>query len=884
MKRFFRFITVFTLLSLQLSCDDAEKKTTPTSCDGVDCSGRGLCVVDGGGEPLCACFEGYTAQGLACLSVDDPCLDVTCSGHGTCVVAQGQPISCACDDGYIAQGLECTPETGAPIFQSVPTTDATAGVEYTYEVTCALEDASLVLSVNEADTCGGALVDHGDGTGGYSFTPPTAEDDDTCVLSIACTAGELSTTQEESLTIHGVAAENWDQVSGGHLFSCGLRGGRLYCWGVNHLGQLGQGHQSGAYSPARVGLEEDWTFVEAGYSHACGIRGGRLYCWGDNAFGQLGDGTTELRSAPVQVGMSSDWTRVTAGGSHSCGIRNQAAYCWGYNHYGQLGDTTTTDRATPTSVGTLTGLTDISAGDAHSCAIANQELYCWGYASDGQIGQTTNSPTPLRVGSETGWLRISLGAYHSCGILQGALFCWGWNEDAQLGNGTTTNTSSPARVGQATDWTDISLGTYHTCGVQGGGMYCWGQNYNNQLGDGTIETRATPTAVGSDTDWQAVGVSSFGSCGLRPGELSCWGIDVKGLAGRKMTANRWSTHYCIVTTDDRLFCWGGNGDGQLGLGDTGAHPYLNAVPDLDGVTLDAAAEGASTCAVKTDGTVWCWGDNSYGQLGDGASLDSSVPQAVSGLADIVQIAMGERHVCALEADGTLWCWGFNDAGQLGDGSLTTRRTPVSVATGVTQVSCGGKHTCVVKTDGNAWCWGDNAFGQLGDGSYVDSATAVQVTGIDTPPVVHVSAGNQHSCALRSEGYSYCWGNNDEGQLGVNSLTATFNTARSTWAPGQILAISAGADRSSLVKSSGRMQWAGADQYPYFVDVPNMTTGFVLTEAGNGRILAMKGTGDVYCYGSNCYESEFMPDGYFYYDGPYAQFSQNVAPFSVLINP
>jgi len=877
MKKFLLFIVMFTFLPLQTACDDTEKNTTPTPCDGVVCSGRGICVVSGGGLPVCACFEGYTAQGLACLSTSDPCLGVTCSGHGSCVEAEDDSVSCDCDDGFSAQGLECVGETGVPVFQSTPTTDATAGVEYTYEVVCALEDAALELGVNAADTCGGTLVDNGDGTGNYSFTPPAGAGNDSCVLSISCTAGDDSSTQEETLSIHDVAAEDWLRITGGRLFNCGIRNGNLYCWGANQLGQLGLGHLNAVREPTRVGTDSDWTWVDAGWDHTCGIRSGRLYCWGVNTYGQLGDGTLDNKASPVQVGMSSDWTRVSAGGSHSCGIRNEAVYCWGYNNSGQIGDGSTLDRSTPTPVATLTVVSDIEAGGAHSCAISNQNLFCWGRGVEGQIGQAADSTTPIRVGSETGWTRISMGDLHSCGILQGALFCWGFNENSQLGNGSTTNATSPTRIDQSTEWTDVSLGYSHTCGIRAGGMYCWGLNDQNQLGDGTSMLQATPTPVGSDSDWQSVALSIFGSCGLRPEGLSCWGLDFKGVHGEVTTANRWSYHHCIIDENQDLFCWGNNQYGQLGAGNTDQYEILVPVPGFAGVTVDVETGGFVTCAVTDAGGLSCWGSNYAGQLGNGTTTSSSSPLPVAGLSGMVQVSVGEMHTCAVRDDHALFCWGRNTNGQLGDGTMNDKLSPVQVATDVLQVSCGGQHTCAIKTDKSIWCWGNNNNGQLGNGTDISRTTAAQVIGFTSTIAVMVSAGDFHTCSLMSDGSTYCWGRNVEGQLGLNSGTYTFNTARPTYGQGTTnVMIAAGEDETVLVKSNGSVLYTGDDITGYWVALTRWTSDFVFADSGMDRYLGIKSNGDVHCLGFNCTYYACVPYEV-YYDGPIGQFTNFPSP-------
>ncbi|MFC1482170.1 RCC1 domain-containing protein [Myxococcota bacterium] len=228
---------------------------------------------------------------------------------------------------------------------------------------------------------------------------------------------------------------------------------------------------------------------------------------------------------------------------------------------------------------------------------------------------------------------------------------------------------------------------------------------------------------------------------------------------------------CALKTDGTVWCWGENSYGQLGDG-TQSHrstPVQVVGPGGLGFVTDVAyldAGGHSSCAVKTDGTVWCWGHNDHGQLGiSTATASSSSPVQVQLLADAAWVSGSGAHRCAVKTDGTVWCWGYNDYGQLGDGTTTSHYFPTQV-TGLTDVaglSAGGGHVCAVKTDGTAWCWGYNANGQLGDGTTTNQYSPTQVIGLAN--VSDLSAGGEHTCAVKTDGTLWCWGNNVDGQLG-----------------------------------------------------------------------------------------------------------------------
>jgi alpha-tubulin suppressor-like RCC1 family protein len=179
-----------------------------------------------------------------------------------------------------------------------------------------------------------------------------------------------------------------------------------------------------------------------------------------------------------------------------------------------------------------------------------------------------------------------------------------------------------------------------------------------------------------------------------------------------------------------------------------------------------------TCALKQDGSVWCWGLSPDGQIGDGTFVGRPVPVQVSGLASgVVEISAGTHHTCARKSDGTLWCWGYNSNGQIGDGTVSDRPAPLQVTalgSAVAGVSCGGKDTCALKTDGTLWCWGENNFGQLGDGSTTDRHSPVQISGAPIP-IAEISCGGRHTC-VRSGAAAYCWGYNSSGALGDGTYT------------------------------------------------------------------------------------------------------------------
>jgi len=319
-------------------------------------------------------------------------------------------------------------------------------------------------------------------------------------------------------------------------------------------------------------------------------------------------------------------------------------------------------------------------------------------------------------------------------------------------------------------------------------------------------------------------------------------------------------HTCALKSDGTVWCWGDNEYGELGDGTTTERHTPVQVSGLTNVV--AVAPGSvHTCALKSDGTVWCWGDNYYGQLGDGTTTERHTPVQVSGLTNVVAVTVGSLHTCALKSDGTVWCWGFNGAGELGDGTTTDRHTPVQVSglTNVVAVTVGFVHTCALKSDGTVWCWGYNHHGELGDGTTTDRHTPVQVSGLTN--VVAVEAGGGHSCALKSDGTVWCWGDNYYGQLGDGTTTDRHTPVQVSGLT-NVVAVTAGSEHSCALKSDGTVWCWGDNEYGELGDgttterhTPVQVSGLtnvVAVVAGGLYSCALKSDGTVWCWGDNEY--------------------------------
>jgi cysteine-rich repeat protein len=332
---------------------------------------------------------------------------------------------------------------------------------------------------------------------------------------------------------------------------------------------------------------------------------------------------------------------------------------------------------------------------------------------------------------------LSLGAYSNCILRAEIPYCMGLNIYGSVGDGTSANRSQPTQMLDLVGVVQLS-GTYFTqCALKSDGtVWCWGRNNWGQLGDGTNVDRSQPVQVVTLTN-------------------------IVELDGN-------SRHYCARRDDGTVWCWGYNAHGQMGDGTT---TNRNRPVQVSGInnTLQISA-GAASCARLGDGTTWCWGFNGRGQVGDGTNtLQRDPPVRVSNDGGFIDLQAGYHHTCARKANGTLWCWGYNAHGELGDGTTTNRNAPTQVlnVSDATAVAVGGMYkTCAIRAGGLMWCWGRNQSGQLGDGTTTQRSAPVRVIGLGA--VTHMARGGagKGNFARTVTGETYAWGYNYYGSLGL----------------------------------------------------------------------------------------------------------------------
>ena len=354
------------------------------------------------------------------------------------------------------------------------------------------------------------------------------------------------------------------------------------------------------------------------------------------------------------------------------------------------------------------------------------------------------------------FVTASVGGQHTCAItVDGTLLCWGYNNFGQLGDGTTTDRKVPTPVADSASFSVVSAGSDHTCALTPEGVaYCWGRNGSGQLGIGSDEgLEIHPTPVNTEARFTSISAGT--------------------------------SHTCAIDTEGKAHCWGMNEFGALGVQGVGDcyYPCTRSPVEVDGgLRFTSVSVGSNhTCAVAVDGSIHCWGDNEFGQLGVSTSelcerehhdphLCSTTPVSVSGGTSWKDVSVGRWHTCALATNGRAHCWGHRLTGVLGDGiepddSDEFRTEPAPVVGGLifTGMSSGSHRTCAISTQGPTYCWGE---GHLGDGTGEDSSVPVPVA---TKARFHVVAvGFTHACGVSIGGVMYCWGENWHGQLGDGS--------------------------------------------------------------------------------------------------------------------
>lgn len=357
---------------------------------------------------------------------------------------------------------------------------------------------------------------------------------------------------------------------------------------------------------------------------------------------------------------------------------------------------------------------------------------------DGTPGATVNAASMVTVGHR-----------HACAILNDTAYCWGDNTLGQLGYSEPGNHPIPRQLPAKIRFRQLVAAADHSCGLDDiGQIYCWGGNDRGQIGLGDRVSRTTPSLV------------------TLPGNAT------------HIAANFY--HTCALLLDGTLHCWGQNKEGELGLGDQ--PPADNDATQVDGLTpIQVTAErwravdtgDGHTCAIRLDGTLWCWGRNSEHELGDDPRIQVRAPIQVSDVGPWLSIAAGQHHSCGIKQDRSLWCWGLNTGSgnaegfPLGIADAAELSAPTRVGTDADWVGFGTKtfHSCGIRRALELFCWGRNTEGQLGMSDLAARPIPVQVGA----EYAAIATGLFSTCAISRKGEVQCAGANDHGELGTGDF-------------------------------------------------------------------------------------------------------------------
>jgi alpha-tubulin suppressor-like RCC1 family protein len=730
-------------------------------------------------------------------------------------------------------------------------------------------------------------------------------------LGNAATAGNVSTPVTTS-----AGGNNWKQVAAGTQYTAAVKtDGTLWTWGRGLNGRLGRQYSTTVQVPVRLDLtnriwadtattpfEPDELYtLSAGTTHTAAIKtDGTLWTWGNGGSGRLGTNDTTTRSTPVTTfAGGTDWKQVSTGDAHTAAIKTDGTlWTWGLGTSGRLGDATLTTKSIP--VTTFAGGIDwkqVATGDAHTAAIKTDgTLWTWGLGTSGRLGDatTTTSSTPVTTfAGGTNWKQVSAGFLHTTAIkTDGTLWTWGNGDSGRLGRQYSTTVQVPVRLDPTNRiWADtattpfepdelytLSAGNLHTAAIKTDGtLWNWGRGVNGQLGTNDTSARTTPTTTfAGGTNWKQVSCGGYYTAAIKTdGTLWTWGLGNNGRLGNAaLTTNvvtpvttfaggtDWkqvaagTTHTAAIKTDGTLWTWGNGGSGSLGniiITGTRSTPVTTFAGGTNWKQVSAGDE--HTAAVKTDGTLWIWGNGGSGRLGTNDTTTRSTPVTTfSGGTDWKQVSAGGIHTAAVKTDGTLWTWGFGGSARLGDATLTTRSTPVTTFAGGNnwkQVAAGSAYTAAVKTDGTLWTWGAGFDGRLGTNDTTNRSTPVTTFagGTNWKQVAAAAApagGGNHTVALRDDGVNkdlFAFGNNGNGQLGIilsDIVPGSVFSYEDTWKQ-----VAAGTLHTAAVKTDGTLWTWGGGTYGRLGDNTLTSTSTPVTTFAGGTNWKQVATGDAH---------------------------------------
>lgn len=628
-------------------------------------------------------------------------------------------------------------------------------------------------------------------------------------------------------------------LSSGKYFSMALRNdGSLWSWGNNEYGQLGiNSSEYEIKDPVKVTSISNINSVSTGYYHVLSSdTNGFVYSWGKNEDGQLGNGNNELQMAPVKLESISNIVSVRAGGMHSLALSSDGSvFAWGFNYSGQLGNGLNEDSNIPVKVLDITNIKYIGAGEVHSLAIDNNgQVYSWGHNYYGQLGDgsKTNSNIPILVPNIQNAVSALGQNSHTLALLSdGRVLSWGASRYGQLGNGSSIDRLYPTLVPNIDNITHIAVGIETSFALtNNGNVMSWGNNSKPQLGG--------------------------------PSSAFNFANEIPEISEVEQISSGFSASFARTTYGD-VWGWGDNYWGEIGNEDELALDRYAPVKITSLKNIeDISAGGYHTTALDSNGTVWAWGNNFFGQLATRSVDSSNKPLEVSTPTQITKLSSGAYHTLAIDKFSNVWGWGHNRYGQIGDNSVDNHYTPVKtqVIKNIEVIKAGYQHSLAINNLGELWAWGDNYYGQLGDGTITLQAKPIQITTL--PAVLDISAGLKHSMALSTDGNVWIWGTSDRGQLGLGYFNTESLSPTQLTTLSEITSIGAGDFHSFAIDALGNTYGWGSCYYAEAgsncIYGDNMFSPLLLSEfqdavqidGGYDFTLARTSSGRVYGWGSS----------------------------------
>ncbi|WP_027086007.1 carboxypeptidase regulatory-like domain-containing protein [Cohnella panacarvi] len=631
-----------------------------------------------------------------------------------------------------------------------------------------------------------------------------------------------------------------ERIAAGHSTAAAVKkDGTLWMWGNNGGGQLGNNSESTSYSPIQVSGMANVISVAIGSSHTIAARAdGTVWAWGQNSHGQLGDGTQVSRKLPKQITGLDRVKQVAAGEYYSLALdEDGVVWTWGQNSSYQLGDGTNKQSLVPIRLNGLPVITSIDAEDNRSFAVdVDGKLYAWGSNTNQLLGTGTSGTvtTPKLVAglSDIVIRDVAAGVSHTLAVSnENRVYAWGLNNYGQLGDNTSLNRTTPVLLPETaiSDVLAVAAGSYHSAAVRlDGTIWTWGYNDNGELGRGTRVDRMTPVRV-KEAPGSVGGVVKLNGAIVQGATVQIVSLDgfletPTDANGVYEFSNLAQDDYTVMVRQDGLKAT----SRQIDVGTGAVTADFNMTVDTYAGSARAVAAGGSyTLFLKSDGTVWSYGNSSSGILGgDGKNVPSATPVRVSDLTNIVAIDTDNYSAAAIRSDGTVWTWGNNSNGEHGIGNNAAKLTPSLVPglTDVVEVAVGNHHVAARKADGTVWVWGSNSGGQQGDGTTTIRYWPHQVQGIG--PVTSLSAAVDYMAAV-SGGKLYVWGRSPNTMFGTSGDLTTPVEVKIAGLPTQIKKVYASANRIFVTNNEGILYGWGNNSYGG-LGIGSNSEGLILT--------------------------------------------------------